>query len=71
MSSTSLALIQENAEIGERYWNLNVPPEHWTEECPDFLLGEESKNVCILSTRDEDFRGMSWPEVKKIVGQFS
>lgn len=43
----------------------------WTEECPDYLLGQGQKNIGILSSRQEDYVCLTWPECKDIVGKLS
>lgn len=58
---------QTKTPIGERWWNANLQEAKWTEECPEFLLGEGSKNIGILSSRDEDHRLLSWEESKALV----
>lgn len=54
-----------------RYWQVNMPVDEWTEECPDFLKGLPKKDVDILSMTDTEFLEngltMDWAEVKDIV----
>ncbi|KAI9839781.1 MAG: hypothetical protein M1837_002020 [Sclerophora amabilis] len=49
------------------YWLVNVPVSQHPPSCPDFLLRASAKNRGILSTRDEDFRRLSWPEVQHLI----
>ena len=49
------------------YWQMNVPPDQRTEQCPRFLLDVSDKDRVILSTRDEDYRRSSWEQVKGII----
>jgi hypothetical protein len=53
-----------------QYWQVNVSPGQRTKQCPEYLLGQPEKNQRILSTRDEDFRRQTWPEVQEIVSQW-
>jgi hypothetical protein len=54
-------------DLSTRYWNVNLPKERWTEHCPDYLVGQSEKNIRILSTKNEDFKRLSWPEVQELV----
>lgn len=60
-----------SVDISTKYWNINLPRHLWTEQCPEYLRGQGTKNIEILSTRDEDFQRLSWPEVKELVGGYS
>ena len=42
------------------YWQMNVPPDQRTEQCPCFLLDISDKDRDILSRRDENYRRSSW-----------
>lgn len=53
------------------YWLVNVPPEQWTAECPDFLRDLPEKNVKILSTPDEHYKRQGWEEVQEIISSWS
>ena len=55
--------------IGQRFWNVNVPEDSWTEQCPEFLVKQGEKNIKILSTRDEDYINLTWPEVQHVIGE--
>lgn len=51
------------------FWNVNVPPELQTEECPAFLryaLTNE-KDQRILSTPDSEYHPQTWSEVKGLI----
>ncbi|KAF2458420.1 hypothetical protein BDY21DRAFT_342465 [Lineolata rhizophorae] len=50
------------------YWLANVPKRDWPAECPPHLRGLSDKDKKTLSTRDADFRRLSWAEVKEIIG---
>jgi hypothetical protein len=51
------------------YWQVNVPANQRTEQCPEYLSEQSEKNQRILATRDEDYRRQMWPEVQEIVSQ--
>jgi len=54
---------------GIPFWNVNVPIERHTKECPSFLQHafHDHKNREVLSTLDKDFQRQTWEEVKEIV----
>lgn len=68
-SSTPLSSQQASLPLGQRYWNANVPETSWTDACPDFLVGQGEKNIGILFSKQDDYRNLSWPESKKLVGK--
>lgn len=45
------------------YWNVNVPAEQRTAECPDFLVELNEKDVGIVSTPDSEYHVFSWAQV--------
>lgn len=49
------------------YWQVNIPVDQRTEACPDFLLNVNDKDRGIISTRQEDYALMTWPEVRTLV----
>ncbi|KEF56098.1 uncharacterized protein A1O9_07679 [Exophiala aquamarina CBS 119918] len=49
------------------YWNVNQPKDQWTEHCPEFLLGQSQQSIKILSTKNQDFKRLSWPQVQDLV----
>lgn len=49
------------------YWQVNVPAEQRSSECPDFLRDANEKDQKILATPDSDFRRLSWPEVQALI----
>ncbi|KAI8624684.1 hypothetical protein F5Y19DRAFT_480428 [Xylariaceae sp. FL1651] len=52
---------------GLPYWQVNVPEDERTEECPEFLRTLNAKDVGIISTPDADYHVSTWPEVQKLV----
>jgi len=57
----------QNTDIGEYYWNINQPRSQWTAECPEFLLGQNAKNIGILSRRkDENRPRITWEEAREL-----
>ncbi|KAK5047785.1 hypothetical protein LTR84_006450 [Exophiala bonariae] len=56
----------EQKDIGQYWWNINIPESQWTPECPEFLVGQTAKNIGILSRNpDEDRRRFNWEEVQE------
>ncbi|SPN96964.1 uncharacterized protein DNG_00482 [Cephalotrichum gorgonifer] len=55
-------------EVKLPYWQVNVPPEERTDECPEHLLNLPPRDVEILSMRDADFSPMTWEQVLTEVG---
>ncbi|KAG4294359.1 hypothetical protein FPRO06_00944 [Fusarium proliferatum] len=49
------------------FWNMNIPEDQRTEECPDFLQGLHKKDQGILSTPDQEYHIFSWAEVRDII----
>lgn len=49
------------------YWNVNVPREEWTEECPDYLADVDQNDRKHLSVWDEDYHVQSWAEVQDVI----
>lgn len=65
LTSSSL---DNRTTTNERYWNNNLLPSKWTENCPVPLMNLGAKDVGILSGKQEDYRTMSWMEAKELVG---
>jgi hypothetical protein len=51
------------------YWQVNVPEQLRTAECPDFLRNLTDKDRGIISTPDSDYEIDSWAVVQKKVAQ--
>lgn len=53
----------------EDFWNVNIPSESHTKDCPDFLqyAFENDKDRMILSTLDADYQRHSWPDVQQLI----
>jgi hypothetical protein len=49
------------------YWQVNVPADQRSAECPDFLVDANEKDRNILATPDSEFRRLSWPEVQELI----
>ncbi|KAF6810977.1 hypothetical protein CSOJ01_06044 [Colletotrichum sojae] len=49
------------------YWQVNVPPERRTDECPEGLRNLSAKDVGILSTPDAEYRPQTWDAVRRLV----
>lgn len=66
---TAPTLDDNHSTASQCFWNANLPSSQWTEKCPDFLLGLGTKNIGILSGRQEDYRNLGWEEAKELVGE--
>lgn len=51
------------------WWQVNVPEDLRTEECPDFLRECGEKDRRIIGTPDSEYRPYGWEEVKDIVSE--
>lgn len=51
------------------YWNVNVPVEQHTAECPSFLKHVDDWDRAQLGTKDAEYGLMGWEEVGEIVSQ--
>ncbi|KAL7628612.1 hypothetical protein AAE478_000127 [Parahypoxylon ruwenzoriense] len=51
------------------YWQVNVPGDKRTEECPDFLRTLSPKDIGIIGTPDSSYHVSSWAEVQHIVAE--
>lgn len=49
------------------FWQVNVPQEERTVECPEALCGLSAKDEDILSTPDAEYKRQSWDEVRQFV----
>ncbi|KAF2666401.1 hypothetical protein BT63DRAFT_458762 [Microthyrium microscopicum] len=45
------------------YWNVNIPVEEHTVDCPDFLLDCPPHEVTVLSTPEDEFVFTTWNDV--------
>jgi hypothetical protein len=64
----SLQILRGSPHDPLPYWQVNVPASERSGTCPDFLLNQSEKNQQTLSTPDEEFRRLTWPEVKELIG---
>jgi hypothetical protein len=67
--STPRATTRDEKDLSTRYWNVNLPKEQWMEQCPEYLVGQCQKNIRILSTKNEDFKRLSWIEVQDLASK--
>ncbi|KAI0482377.1 hypothetical protein GGR56DRAFT_184017 [Xylariaceae sp. FL0804] len=49
------------------YWQMNVPEDERTQDCPVFLRALSPKDIGIISTPDSEYHVSTWPEVREIV----
>jgi len=66
-STTPSVPEQSSLQVSQRFWNANLPESKWTEECPDFLLGQTQKNISILSGNEDEYHYLTWQESKELV----
>lgn len=64
-----MAVLQDSGNMSLPYWLVNVPRKDWPSECPPYLIDLSDKDKVILATRDEDYRDLTWNEVKEVVGK--
>ncbi|MCJ1329348.1 hypothetical protein MMC10_006027 [Thelotrema lepadinum] len=64
-SNSSVTMIQPDPQA---YWNVNIPPDEWTIECPEYIRNQREKDVKILSTPNAEYRRLSWQEVRELIG---
>ncbi|KAI6093244.1 hypothetical protein F4821DRAFT_222508 [Hypoxylon rubiginosum] len=51
------------------YWQINVPENDRTEECPEFLASLSDKDIEQISSWDSEYHIATWPEVQNIVAE--
>jgi hypothetical protein len=49
------------------YWNINVPKNQHTHECPEGLLNLSDKDRGIISTADSQYHVQTWADVRDFV----
>jgi len=49
------------------YWNVNVPQEYWTTNCPPSLQDLSAKDENIIATPDSEYHRATWDEVKACI----
>ncbi|KAI1737320.1 hypothetical protein F4680DRAFT_218715 [Xylaria scruposa] len=52
---------------GLPYWQVNIPEDERTEDCPEFLRALSAKDKGIINTPDEEYHVHTWPEVQKLI----
>ncbi len=62
-----MAATDKNSDIP--FWNVNVPSDQQTDECPDFLryAFENEPDRITLATPDAEYSRLSWPDVKELI----
>lgn len=51
------------------WWQVNVPEDLRTDECPDFLKECGEKDRGIIGTPDSAYRPYNWEQVKDIISK--
>ena len=54
-------------DLSKRFWNVSLPRDQWTEECPEYLIGKSQKDIGILSRKDTDFKRCTWEQAQDLV----
>lgn len=70
MTESEDIISQPNGSSEETpFWNVNVPPELHTEDCPDFLqyAFTNDKDRRMLLTQDKDYKFLSWEGVVDLI----
>jgi hypothetical protein len=49
------------------FWRVNIPPEQWPAECPEFLRDIGEKDQRIIGTPDESYTFLTWDHVRELV----
>ncbi|PVH98817.1 hypothetical protein DM02DRAFT_595362 [Periconia macrospinosa] len=49
------------------FWLVNVPRDQWPAECPEYLRDLSEKDRRIIGTPDEEYRLLTWDEVKELI----
>ncbi|KAF2852531.1 hypothetical protein T440DRAFT_446167 [Plenodomus tracheiphilus IPT5] len=60
-------LVKQEDDQNLEFWKVNVPHEQWPTSCPEFLKECGDKDRKIIGTRDEEYKSLSWEEVKEII----
>ncbi|PKS06575.1 hypothetical protein jhhlp_007323 [Lomentospora prolificans] len=50
------------------YWQVNIPEDQRSDECPVFLRDVKVRDLKIISTPDTDFSILTWEDVQTLVG---
>jgi len=53
------------------YWNVNVPHDQWSVQCPDFLADVDDYVRAQLAVKDHDYDVMTWSEVQNIISKYA
>lgn len=54
---------------GVAFWNINIPPSEWTDECPDYLqyAFQDHKDRAVLLKTDAEHQRQSWADVHDLI----
>ena len=68
-SSTVISSTSNSPPNSLRYWNVNVPPENQTDDCPSYLqyAFANEKDRIILATPDHLYKRQMWPQVQQLI----
>jgi len=51
------------------FWNVNIPQDQWTLECPFYLAACDESDRRQLSIPDAEYPRMSWEDVKDVISK--
>lgn len=49
------------------YWQTNIPVSQRPQTCPPYLTALNAKDIAILSTPDNQYHILTWPEVRALI----
>lgn len=54
---------------GVAFWNVNIPPSEWKDECPEYLryAFKDDKDRAVLATPDAEYQRQSWDQVRGLI----
>ena len=68
--SLTCAMIMAEEQSGPiPFWNMNIPRQKWTQECPEYLKSVDSSDREQLGRNDAEYKLMSWQEASSIVSK--
>jgi len=60
---------QQHPQADIPFWNVNIPADQWTIECPPYLAACDEFDRKQLGIPDQDYPRMSWSEVKDVISK--
>jgi hypothetical protein len=66
-----MAMAMATAHDELPFWRVNMPPEQWPAECPEFLRDISEKDQRIIGTPDESYTFLTWDRVRELVSMIA